>query len=346
MLKSLMKAASLDQNHPHRRFNPLTSEWLLVSPQRTERPWQGEQQSSPSIERPEYEPSCYLCPGNERANGVRNPNYRKPYVFANDFAALLPDTPPAFEEEELFRAENAQGSCRVICFSPKHNLTLPDMPVAHIAHIVRVWMAETAELGQKYSWIQIFENKGTIMGSSNDHPHGQIWASRALPTVPAKEDGQQQIYMEKHKRPLLVEYLERELQIGERLVAENDHWAVLVPYWAIWPYEILLLPKRQIAQIIDLNAGETVTLAQILQSILQIYDHLFNVPFPYTMGWHGAPFFADHSDHWLLHAHAYPPLLRSAIVKKFMVGYEMLGEPQRDFTPEQAAETLRSLVNK
>jgi len=338
-----MKVASLNRNLPHRRFNPLTGEWLLVSPQRTERPWLGDHESKPRSDRPEYEPSCYLCPGNERANGVRNPAYRDSYVFTNDFAALLPDTQPAIEEEELFRAESAQGTCRVICFSPKHNLTLPDLPAVDIEQIVSVWMAETAKLGLQYMWVQIFENKGTLMGSSNDHPHGQIWASRALPTVPAKEDEQQQIYMDKHKRPLLLEYLERELQIGERLVGENDHWAALVPFWAIWPYEIILLPKRQIARITDLTASEIVTLAQILQPMLRKYDRLFNVPFPYTLGWHGAPFFSDRSDHWLLHAHAYPPLLRSATVKKYMVGYEMLGEPQRDFTPEQAAETLRSL---
>ena len=341
-----MKVASLDRNQPHRRFNPLTGEWLLVSPQRTARPWQGEQEKSSRIERPEYEPECYLCPGNERANGAQNPNYHNPYVFTNDFSALLPDTPPAIEEDDLFRAESAQGTCRVICFSSKHNLTLPDLPVSEIAKIVSVWMAETAELGQQYRWVQIFENKGAMMGSSNAHPHGQIWASRALPTVPAKEDGQQQNYMEKHKRPLLVEYLERERQFGERLVVENDHWAVLVPFWANWPFEIILLPKRHITRITDLNANETMSLAQILQLILQKYDRLFNIPFPYTMGWHGAPFLVEHCDHWLLHAHAYPPLLRSAVVKKFMVGYEMLGEPQRDFTPEQAAETLRSLSRK
>ena len=341
-----MKVTSLDKNLPHRRFNPLTGEWLLVSPQRNERPWQGDRESSSGMERPEYEPSCYLCPGNERANGDHNPDYHKPYVFTNDFAALLPDTPPALEEEELFRAESAQGTCRVICFSPKHNLTLPDLPAAEIEQIVKVWMAESDELGLQYKWVQIFENKGILMGSSNDHPHGQIWASQALPTVPAKEDEQQQIYMNKHERPLLPDYLERELQIGERLVEENDHWAALVPFWAIWPFEIILLPKRQIARITDLNDGEIVTLAQILQLMLRKYDRLFNVPFPYTMGWHGAPFLADHSDHWLLHGHAYPPLLRSANVKKFMVGYEMLGEPQRDFTPEQAAETLRSLSRK
>lgn len=338
--------ATLDRNLPHRRLNLLTGEWLLVSPQRTERPWQGDHASSSSIERPEYEPSCYLCPGNERANGIRNPAYREPYVFTNDFSALLPDTPLAFEEEKLLRAESAHGTCRVICFSPRHNLTLPDLPVVEIEKIVNVWMAEVAELGLQYKWVQIFENKGTLMGSSNDHPHGQIWASRALPTIPAKEDDQQQNYMDRHKRPLLLEYLERELQIGERLVEENDHWAVLVPFWAIWPFETMLLPKRQIARITDLNASETATLAQILKLMLQKYDRLFKVPFPYTMGWHGAPFLAGRSDHWLLHAHAYPPLLRSANVKKFMVGYEMLGEPQRDFTPEQAAERLRSLGRK
>lgn len=338
-----MKTTNLDRNLPHRRFNLLTGEWLLVSPQRTDRPWQGEHESQSSIERPEYEPSCYLCPGNERANGARNPAYHKPYVFTNDFAALLPNTPLASEDQQLFRAESVQGTCRVICFSPKHNLTLPDLPVAELEQIVNVWMAESAELGRQYKWVQVFENKGTLMGSSNDHPHGQIWASQAVPTIPAREDEQQRVYRAKHPRPLLLDYLERELQIGERLVEENDHWAALVPFWAIWPYEILLLPKRHVARITDLLADETAALAQILKLALQKYDRLFNVPFPYTLGWHGAPFMVEQSDHWLLHAHAYPPLLRSANVKKFMVGYEMLGEPQRDFTPEQAAETLRSL---
>ena len=338
-----MKTTNLDRNLPHRRFNLLTGEWLLVSPQRTDRPWQGEHESQSSIERPEYEPSCYLCPGNERANGARNPAYHKPYVFTNDYAALLPNTPLASEDQELFRAESAQGTCRVICFSPKHNLTLPDLPVAELEQIVNVWMAESAELGRQYKWVQVFENKGTLMGSSNDHPHGQIWASQAVPTIPAREDEQQRVYRAKHTRPLLLDYLERELQIGERLVEENDHWAALVPFWAIWPYEILLLPKRQVARITDLHADETAALAQILKRALQKYDRLFTVPFPYTLGCPGAPFMVEQSDHWLLHAHAYPPLLRSANVKKFMVGYEMLGEPQRDFTPEQAAETLRSL---
>ncbi|MFC1481394.1 UDP-glucose--hexose-1-phosphate uridylyltransferase [Candidatus Neomarinimicrobiota bacterium] len=336
-------STAIDMSLPHRRYNPLIGEWVLVSPQRTQRPWQGSQERQATTSRPEYLPDCYLCPTNERAGGAKNPAYKKPYVFTNDFAAILPGTPDHSENHPLFKIESASGTCRVLCFSPQHNLTLPDMSINAIEDVIRSWMEQTLELGKEYNWVQVFENKGTLMGCSNEHPHGQIWASRALPTIPEKENLYQQKYLTEHDRPLLVDYLDRELENGERVVMENEHWAVVVPYWAVWPYEIMLLPKRHIKRLPDLGQDEVISLAAIMKTVLQKYDRLFDISFPYTMGWHGAPFLADDNDHWQLHAHAYPPLLRSATIRKFMVGYEMLCEPQRDITSEQAAEILRSL---
>ncbi|MFN8439295.1 MAG: UDP-glucose--hexose-1-phosphate uridylyltransferase [Caldilineaceae bacterium] len=331
-------------DHPHRRFNSLTGEWVLVSPHRTKRPWQGQVERPPQETRPAHDPQCYLCPGNSRAGGLHNPDYTSTFVFTNDFSALLPDTPPAGPAENpLLRSESEQGECRVICFSPRHDLTLPEMEVSAIRHVVDVWADQVVELGQRYRWVQLFENKGAVMGCSNPHPHGQVWAGSALPNEPFKEDHQQRSYLAEHGRPLLVDYVELESSRQERIVVENNDWVALVPYWALWPFEILLLPRRPVLRIPDLSSSERDTLSDILKRLLTRYDNLFETSFPYSMGWHGAPNDAADYTHWQLHAHFYPPLLRSATVKKFMVGYEMLGEAQRDLTPEQAAERLRAV---
>ncbi len=334
-------------DHPHRRYNPLTGEWVLVSPHRTKRPWQGQVEKPPQETRPQYDPNCYLCPGNGRAGGARNPQYESTFVFTNDFAALLPDTPDAGDSgHPLLRTESEQGTCRVVCFSPRHDLTLPEMAVAEIRMVVDVWADQVIDLGQNYRWVQIFENKGAIMGCSNPHPHGQIWAQKTLPNEPAKEERQQRAYFEVHNSPLLVDYANLEATRPERIVVENEHWLVVVPYWAIWPFETLLLPRRHVLRLPDLDDAERDSLAEILKCLLTKYDNLFEVSFPYSMGWHGAPAGQPTNQpypHWQLHAHFYPPLLRSATVKKFMVGYEMLGEAQRDLTAEQAAERLRVL---
>jgi UDPglucose--hexose-1-phosphate uridylyltransferase len=342
-------------SHPHRRYNPLTGEWVLVSPHRTERPWLGQVEEPPAERRPAYDPTCYLCPGNQRAGGVRNPQYESTFVFTNDFSALLPDTPRAtVNPHRLLQAKSAPGTCRVICFSPRHDVTLPEMPVEAIRDVVDVWAAQTAELGQRYRWVQVFENKGEIMGCSNPHPHGQVWGTSALPNEPAKEDRQQRAYFQEHGMLLLVDYANLEAARRERMVVENKHWLAVVPYWAIWPFETLLLPRRHVLRLPDLRDAERDGLAQILKRLLTRYDNLFDVSFPYSMGWHGAPTgpsmgsegMGDDYRHWQLHAHYYPPLLRSATVKKFMVGYEMLAEAQRDLTAEQAARRLRALPER
>jgi UDPglucose--hexose-1-phosphate uridylyltransferase len=329
--------------HPHRRFNALTGDWILVSPHRTKRPWQGKQETQSAAQRPAHDPKCYLCPGNERAGGEKNPQYTSTFVFTNDFAAILPERGPAIGDESgLLASEPVSGVCRVICFSPRHDLTLPEMERDAIRSVVDLWAAQTEELGRTHRWVQVFENKGDIMGCSNPHPHGQIWASDFIPNEPAKEDRQQLAHWQKHKSPLLVDYLEREVADGARIVVENDEWVALVPWWATWPYEMLLLPRRHTLRLPDLTDNQRTALADVLKRMLTRYDNLFQVSFPYSMGWHGAPTATgDDCSHWQLHAHFYPPLLRSATVKKFMVGYEMLGEAQRDITPEQAAQKLR-----
>ena len=335
------------EEHPHRRYNPLRGEWLLVSPHRTKRPWLGQVERVPGEERPPYEPQCYLCPGNRRAGDALNPRYTGTFVFVNDFAALLPDVPlPGSASDPLFQAEPVQGECRVICFSPRHDLTLARMSANEIAAVVDVWASQTSELGEKYRWVQVFENKGAIMGCSNPHPHGQVWACSALPSEPAAEERQQRLYLEQQGAPLLIHTLQRELETGSRIVLQNEHWAAWIPFWAVWPFELLLTPRRQVLRLPELTPGERTSLADILRRLLIRYDNLFETSFPYSMGWHGAPTWEGEFEHWQLHAHFYPPLLRSASVKKFMVGYEMLGEPQRDLTPEQAAERLRTLTEE
>ncbi len=332
--------------HPHRRYNPLTGDLILVSPHRTKRPWLGQMEHSPQEDRPQYDPSCYLCPGNQRAGDARNPHYDSTFVFINDFAALLPDTPEAASTpDSLLRFESVRGTSRVICFSPRHDLTLPLMLLTAIRGVVDVWADQIADLGQRYRWVQVFENKGEAMGASNPHPHGQVWAGSALPNQAAAEDRHQRAYYQQHSRPLLLDYAHYEADEKVRVVVENEHWLAVVPYWAVWPFETLLMSRRHVLHLPDLTDAERDALADILKRLLTRYDNLFEISFPYSMGWHGAPTGDNTRDvsHWQLHAHFYPPLLRSATVRKFMVGYEMLAEAQRDLTPEQAAERLRGL---
>lgn len=334
------------QDSPHRRHNPLTGEWILVSPHRGKRPWQGAQETVAREQKPEYEKKCYLCPGNERIEGSKNPIYTGPYVFKNDFAALLNNedrTAPISAEDELFIEQSANGECRVICFSPRHDLSLPEMDTPAIRAVVDLWAEQSEELGKAYQWIQIFENKGAAMGCSNPHPHAQIWASDFLPNEASKEDTQQKKHYESHGRPLLLDYVNSELAKRERVIVENEDWVVVVPYWATWPFETLLLPRADLKRMTDLNERQRNNLADILKRHLTRYDNLFECSFPYSMGWHGAPFLNDETEHWTLHAHFYPPLLRSASIKKFMVGYEMLANAQRDLTAEQAAARLAVL---
>lgn len=341
--------------HPHRRLNPLTGQWVLVSPHRAKRPWQGADESPAAAPEQPYDSECFLCAGNTRVSGDVNPAYTGTYVFNNDHAALMPDTPSASSEGtsskggNLFQFESVQGLSRVVCFSPDHSKTLPELPLSAITEVVNTWDSQIEELGQRFLWVQAFENKGAIMGCSQPHPHGQIWANSFLPNEVAVKDQHQRDYFQRHGRPLLVDYVRSELADGSRTVVETEHWLAVVPYWAAWPFETLLLPKSHIRRMSELSAEQREDLALALKKLTSRYDNLFQCPFPYSMGWHFAPFF-EHSDtdsndldHWQLHALFYPPLLRSASVRKFMVGYEMLAESQRDLTPEQAAERLRAV---
>ncbi|MGL1810719.1 UNVERIFIED_CONTAM: galactose-1-phosphate uridylyltransferase [Serratia marcescens] len=331
-------------DHPHRRFNPLSGQWVLVSPHRAKRPWQGQQESVPTTTLPAHDPDCFLCPGNARVTGDRNPKYRGTYVFTNDFAALMSDTPPAPDSHDpLMRSQSARGVSRVICFSPDHSKTLPELTLPALEQVVAAWQAQTEELGKHYPWVQLFENKGAAMGCSNPHPHGQVWANSFLPNEAEREDRLQHDYFREHASPLLLDYAQRELAAGERIVVNTEHWLAVVPYWAAWPFETLLLPKTAVQRITDLSAAQSRDLALALKKLTSRYDNLFQCSFPYSMGWHGAPFNGADNRHWQLHAHFYPPLLRSASVRKFMVGYEMLAETQRDLTAEQAAERLRAV---
>jgi UDPglucose--hexose-1-phosphate uridylyltransferase len=331
--------------HPHRRHDPLSDQWVLVSAQRSLRPWQGQQEPDDEPAAPRYDPQCYLCPGNLRINGERNPDYAGPYVFGNDFAALQADVPaPAGgSEEPLWQAEPARGVSRVICFSPDHARTLPELTPAEALAVVDTWCAQSAELSARWRWVQVFENKGALMGCSNPHPHGQVWASDFLPTVPATEDRTQQDWLARHGEPMLLALARREAEAGERIVVDHADWLAIVPYWAQWPFETLLLPRFPVQRLHALGAAQRVTLAAAVQELTARYDNLFETRFPYSMGWHGAPGHDEDAPHWQLHAHFYPPLLRSRSVRKFMVGYEMLAEAQRDLTPEQAAARLAAL---
>jgi len=332
--------------HPHRRYNPLTNEWILVSPHRTDRPWQGQVEKLPPQTRPAYDPQCYLCPGNERAGGKRNPRYESTYVFDNDFAALLPDIPPTeLDRHGLLRAASERGICRVICFSPRHDLTLPEMAQADIRRVVDVWAEQTVELGKLdfINHVQVFENKGAMMGASNPHPHCQVWANEHIPTEPAKELHSLSAYLDRHGTCLLCDYLALELAVGERIVLQNEHFVALVPFWAIWPFETMLLARRHVGALPDLTDSERDALADAIRRLTTRYDNLFEISFPYSMGFHQSPTDGQAHPETHLHAHYYPPLLRSATVRKFMVGYEMLGNPQRDLTAEAAAARLRQM---
>ena len=329
-------------SQPHRRYNPLIDEWVLVSPERTNRPWLGRRDPRPPADLPAYDPECYLCPGNTRANGNINPTYADTFVFTNDFAALQPDTSTARLDDGLLRAEGEQGTCRVLCFSPQHNLTMAGMSPAAVRRIVDVWAAETRDLGRHYRWVQVFENRGETMGASNPHPHGQVWAGTALPREAAREDAGQRRWWEATGHRLLLDYAGQEHD-GPRVVHEDDDWLLVVPFWALWPYETLVIPKRPVQRLPELHEGQRESLGVALIEVLSRYDNLFQLPFPYSMGWHQAPFDDGNHDHWQLHAHFYPPLLRSASVRKFMVGYELLAETQRDMSPEEAAARLRTI---
>lgn len=333
----------------HRRFNPLSGEWVQVSPHRTQRPWQGQIETAATPPQEHYDPSCYLCPGNPRAGGHRNPAYRETFVFENDFAALRPDIPDgSLDKEGLLVARAEKGICRVVCFSPDHSLTVSRMPLSEIQEVVNVWAAQYQELGLVpfVNAVQIFENRGEMMGASNLHPHCQIWANESIPNEMQKELASQRAYLEEHKRCLLCEYVKLEAASQERLVCENDFFAALVPFWAVWPFETLIVSKSHFGSLDALEPAGRVALADILKRITTRYDNLFRVPFPYTMGFHQQPTDGQPHPEWHLHAHYYPPLLRSATVRKFMVGYEMLASPQRDITAESAAERLRGLPSE
>lgn len=339
----------LDFNeHPHKRLNILTGEWVLVSPHRTKRPWQGKKEEIVQENKPSYDPNCYLCPGNTRANGAKTPKYKSTFSFTNDFSALLPDTPTEEVNNGLLRAKGESGICKVICFSPNHALTLPLMQETEIEEVVKLWQNEYQLLGntEGINHVQIFENKGAVMGCSNPHPHGQIWAQNSVPQEVEKKTVQQTDYWQKNKRSLLGDYLEQESNSPDRVLFEDEHFISLVPYWAVWPYEVMIAPKRHLRHIGEMNEKERSSFAKMIKEVTVRYDNLFKTSFPYSMGIHQAPTDGQDHEEWHFHMAFYPPLLRSATVKKFMVGYEMFANPQRDITPEQAADNLRALSSQ
>ncbi|RRO26168.1 UDP-glucose--hexose-1-phosphate uridylyltransferase [Flavobacteriaceae bacterium 14752] len=333
--------------NPHKRYNILTGEWVLVSPHRTKRPWQGKTDKSMSMQKETYDANCYLCPGNTRASGDKNPNYKGTYSFKNDFSALLEDTGKAEFNEGLLKAKAESGICRVVCFSPDHALTLPLMSINEIHEVIKLWQKEYKSLGEKpdIGHVQIFENKGDIMGCSNPHPHGQIWAQRSIPEVVLKKQKEQKTYWDKNKKSLLSEYIQQELELDERIILKNKHFVALVPYWAVWPFETMIVPIKHNEHINQLNEEEQLAFAKIIKGLTTKYDNLFETSFPYSSGIHQSPTDTEHPE-WHFHMSFYPPLLRSATVKKFMVGYEMFANPQRDITAEQAADRLKSLSLK
>lgn len=348
----------MKSDFPHCRYNLLTREWVLVSPHRAKRPWLGQIEKTPLENLPAYDPGCYLCPGNKRAEGNQNPAYMGTYVFDNDFSPLL--LPEGREDkrvadvnfgsegsQELFKVRPASGICRVVCFSPRHDLTLPELAQPEIEVVINTWTDQTRDLGKKkfIQYVQIFENKGAMMGCSNPHPHSQIWSTSFIPNEPAKELDTLQSFRRQHGGCLLCDYLAEERKKAERVVFSNEHFAALVPYWAVWPFELLVISQRHIGSLVDLTQDEVTGLADVLKSITTRYDNLFEVSFPYSMGFHQTPTDGQVHDECHLHLHFYPPLLRSANVRKFMVGFEMLGMPQRDLTAETAAGKLRELSN-
>lgn len=335
------------QNYSHKRFNSLTGEWILVSPHRAKRPWQGQEEEPNKEERPTHDENCYLCAGNVRANGEVNPDYKDVFVFTNDFSALQDDSKTFNIEDGLIKAESEQGICKVICFSPDHSKSLAQMTVKDIQKVINAWQNEFISLKKlrNINYVQIFENKGAIMGCSNPHPHGQIWSQTTLPNEIVKKDKQQLDYFKQHDSTLLNNYLKQELKLKERIVFENRAFVVLVPFWAIWPYETMIIPKVAQKDILEIPSEETILFAEAISVLTKVYDKLFNTSFPYSSGIHQAPTNTKNHEHWHWHMSFYPPLLRSATVKKFMVGYELFASPQRDITPESAAKTLKELAD-
>lgn len=334
------------QDYSHKRFNILTGEWVLVSPHRAKRPWQGQNEEISTEKRPSYDENCYLCPTNTRINGEVNPDYKDVFIFTNDFAALQKDSPSFNIDERLLQAKSETGICKVICFSPDHSKSLAEMEVEDIKKVVNAWQKEYAELGadEMINYVQIFENKGAVMGCSNPHPHGQIWSQSTLPNEVYKKDQQQKIYFSENNSSLLGDYLQQELQAKERIIFENDDFVILTPFWAIWPFEVMIAPKKTKKNILELSDFEAKNYAEAISVITKAYDKLFNTSFPYSSGIHQAPTNGKENEHWHFHMSFYPPLLRSATVKKFMVGYEMFGSPQRDITAEIVAKRLRDLL--
>ena len=334
------------QEFSHKRFNILTGEWVLVSPHRAKRPWQGQNEDISNEQRPSHDINCYLCAGNRRINGEKNPKYKDVFVFTNDFAALQTTSPKFSVNEGLFKAESEQGICKVVCFSPDHSKSLADMALEDINKIVYTWQKEYTKLGNNdmINYVQIFENKGAVMGCSNPHPHGQIWGESSLPNEAYKKDKQQRDYFNKNKSSLLGDYLKQELETNERIIYQNDDFVVLIPFWAIWPFETMIIPKQQHANITTISEQESLGFADAISKITKAYDKLFECSFPYSSGIHQSPTNGETNAHWHWHMSFYPPLLRSATVKKFMVGYEMFGSPQRDITAEQAVYRLKSLI--
>ncbi|MCL6589323.1 MAG: UDP-glucose--hexose-1-phosphate uridylyltransferase [Firmicutes bacterium] len=335
-------------DHPHRRYNPLTGAWVLVSPHRTKRPWSGQVEKPAPENKPEYDPSCYLCPGNTRAGGAKNPLYQGTYSFVNDFSALLPDTPPGGSDDFFFRTESVRGICKVIIFSPSHQLTLPLMSPEEIFAVTELWQKEYRELSSLpgINYVQIFENKGAMMGCSNPHPHGQIWASGSIPGEIAKKALSQEAYFSTNHRYLLLDYLERELDKDVRVIFSNESFVVLTPFWAIWPFETMILPRRPASSILEFSEIELRRLAEAIRYLTIKYDNLFETSFPYSAGMHQAPCDGKEYPGFIWHMLFYPPLLRSATIKKFMVGYELLADPQRDITPEISAARLKELPDR